>query len=287
MTLRFTKKQLLVLFLSLIVIGGGLYLWYFVMVTPLQTRVDQKQTSLETEQKLLDIVLDKKQNSTAPVISSTELQKKIPVIPLIEQLLLELEKAETTSESKIISMSYSENPLTIASETDAEQGAQQNGETATEDSAKVESTASPGTDNHPPETDESNGENQQSAPSESTEQPAIIELNPDLINGLKQITVSLTVESPSYYELEKFLSVVEHQTRITKVDSINFTGQPELTIVENEPVPLVYTVTISTFYMPIFTEFAKDAPKVNFPERSNKNNPLTIGVDEDKEKASE
>ncbi|MFS0861727.1 pilus assembly protein PilO [Fredinandcohnia sp. 179-A 10B2 NHS] len=274
MTLRFTRKQVLILVLTLTILVGGFYLWYYVIVKPVEARVEQQERTLVMEQKLLDTVLSKKQTSSAPVVSSTEIQKKIPVIPLVEQLLLELERAETVSKSKIISMSYSENALTLDSQTDA---AQQQDPNATTETSTSESTE--GTENAATET------NQQTETTEATTgEPIVIsELEPELVNGLKQITVSLTVESPSYYELEKFLSVVEHQTRITKVDSLTITGRPELTMIEQEPTPLVYAVTISTFYMPAFAELAEDAPKIKAPEPSKKRNPLTIGLDKEKE----
>jgi len=104
-------------------------------------------------------------------------------------------------------------------------------------------------------------------------------VDPELIDGLNQITVTLHVQSPNYEELEKFLSAIEHQKRITRVNSLSFTGPPELVSVEQVAEQLVYDVTISTFYMPKYTELAEEAPKLTVPSPSNKKNPLAPGLE--------
>ena len=48
--------------------------------------------------------------------------------------------------------------------------------------------------------------------------------------GLKKLTVSLSVESPTYEDLEKFIETLESLKRIVVVESINYTGGEEITI---------------------------------------------------------
>ena len=44
------------------------------------------------------------------------------------------------------------------------------------------------------------------------------------VTGLKKLTISLSVESPTYEDLEKFIRTLESLNRIVVVESINYTG---------------------------------------------------------------
>ncbi|WP_077618958.1 hypothetical protein [Bacillus sinesaloumensis] len=252
MTLHFSRKQLTILILSIVIVFGAAYLAYFMLVNPVNQKIAQLENSLKTEQRLLELVSERQQNDE-PVVSSTEIQKKIPVIPLVEQLILDIERAETLSESKVINMSYSESQFVP------------NPEEITED-VNAENTV---------DTDQENTQDETKQPEETAT------IDPELVEGLGVITVTLSVESPNYRELEKFLSVVEHQTRITKVDTLSFTGTSELTSADQVPAPLVYNVTISSFYAPKYTELADEAPILTVPTPGNKKNPLATGLEED------
>ncbi|MEH7379783.1 pilus assembly protein PilO [Bacillus sp. JJ1533] len=246
MTLHFSRKQMIQLILALAVLFGVFYLTFYLLVKPVKLRISQLENSVRTEQKLLELITDKQTNET-PTVSSTEIQKKIPVIPLVEQIVLDVQRAETLSKSRVINMSYIESEFTLA-----------------DDTQPVEQKNATNADN--------DTENNQ----ETNETDVV---DPELINGLNQITVSLHVQSPNYAELEKFLSALEHQTRITRVNSLSFTGTPELISVDQTAEQLDYDVTISTFYMPKYTELADEAPKLTVPPPSNKKNPLAPGLE--------
>ncbi|MFS0822534.1 hypothetical protein [Bacillus sp. 1P02SD] len=255
MTLHFSRKQITYLVLAIVFLLGVFYLTYLLLVKPVKLKISQLENSVKTEQRLLDVISEKRTND-APVISSTEIQKRIPVIPLVEQIVLDVQRAETLSDSNVIEMSYSESEFTLIDEIQPE-GQQ---EAANPDNTKEtkQDTNDDGTDNQLEEGDR---------------------VDPKLIDGLNQITVTLHVQSPNYEELEKFLSALEHQTRITRVNSLRFTGTPELVSVEQVAEQLVYDVTISTFYMPKYTELAEEAPKLTVPPPSNKKNPLAPGLE--------
>lgn len=255
MTLQLSRKQFTILLLSIAVILGIAYLAYFLFVSPVNQKISQLENSLKTEQRLLELV-SQKQATDEPIVSSTEVQKKLPVIPLVEQIILDIERAETLSESKVTSMSYSESEFVY---TDSENQVE---ETATENTTDTNQEVS---------TNENSSTEEENA------------IDPELVDGLSLITVTLSVESPNYKELEKFLSAVEHQTRITKVDALSFTGTSELTSIEQVPGPLVYNVTISAFYAPKYQELAEEAPKLTVPPPGNKKNPLATGLEDDNE----
>ena len=260
MTLRFTRKHVTIVGLSLIVLVGISYLIHYILVKPLETEIYTIESNIAMQQKFIDVLNEKQGKKTAPVVSSTELQKKIPVVPLVEQVILDLQQAESVSNSKISNMSFSESAFSLPVEELTTPTADQQEGVTTEgtQSEKVDVTSEP-----------------------TSEQPAF---DQTLLEGMKQVTVSLTVESPGYKGLEEFLTLIEHQTRITKVDSLTFTGKQEITSVdENIDEPLVYAITLSTFYMSAYSELADDAPKINVPKPANKKNPLFTNTLDDEE----
>lgn len=261
MTLHFSRKQIIYLVITIVFLVGVFYLTYFLLVKPVKLKIAQLENSVKTEERLLELISDKRKNDT-PIISSTEIQKRIPVVPLVEQIVLDLERAETLSESRVISMSYSESEFTFMDET---QPVEEQVETNPENIEEKDQVSS------------DNGKD------EAEQTVEVEDVDPQLIDGLNQITVTLQVQSSTYPDLEKFLSVIEHQTRITRVESLSFSGTPELTSVDQIAQPLVYDVTISTFYMPKYTELAEEAPKLTVPPPSNKDNPLATGLEKKRE----
>ncbi|MCH1626580.1 pilus assembly protein PilO [Fredinandcohnia quinoae] len=235
MTLQFTRKQLITLLLLIVLLVGSFSLFYYIKIKPIHTTNEQLRIDLKMEKRLYDTVVDKQKYNDKPIKSSTEVQKIVPVIPLVEQLILDLQRAETTSNCKITNMTFGEG-----------------------DKIQINSDASTVVK-----------KNQQ------------IIIEPEIAEALKQIIVTLTVESPSYHELEDFLATIEHQTRITKVNSLNFTGRPELYSVNQEPTSLNFDVTISSLYMPDLVDLVDDAPKIDIPDPSNKTDPLAIGLDKE------
>ncbi|PUF89962.1 MULTISPECIES: pilus assembly protein PilO [unclassified Geobacillus] len=228
MTVRFSKRQLFVFVLMLTVLGAAIIGLYFYMLYPRYQQIEELNNTVASEKKILAATRAEiaKQKSSLPE-SVVELQKKIPVKPLTEQLLLDLEKAEVVSDSTISSMTFNEE------------------ENAT-------------------------GEQQKTDASSKTEQSSS-----RLPDGLKKVTVQLTVQSPSYYQLERFLQTLENLNRIVSIESLSFTGNPELTSVDTEVNPLTYSVTVSAFYYPKLAKLQNMLPQIDVPPPSKKRNPLT------------
>ncbi|PDM41493.1 pilus assembly protein PilO [Parageobacillus yumthangensis] len=223
MTVRFSKRQLFVFVLMLTVLGAAIIGLYFYLLYPRYQQIEELNNTVASEKKILAATRAEiaKQKSGLPE-SVVELQKKIPVKPLTEQLLLDLEKAEVVSDSTISSMAFNEE------------------------------------------------ENETAEPQEKTKQSS--SAPPD---GLKKVTVQLTVQSPSYYQLERFLQTLENLNRIVSVESLSFTGNPELTSVATEVNPLTYSVTVSAFYYPKLAKLQNMLPQIDVPPPSKKRNPLT------------
>lgn len=248
MKLRFSKRQSLIIgIVALLVVLFLVYAQFF-MLTPLKSDLGIKQQSLESEQKLLEIVSQKNVEDTKKTTEDTkELQKKLPVKPLQEQLILDLEKAENLSNSKISSMSFSKD-ADVSTSTDPANAENANGQQTTENQAATTTT-----------TQDTTGQ-----------QPATSQTS-----GMKKITVSLSVESPSYEELEKFVETLESLKRIIVVESISYSGGQEITSLNQEDQPLTYSLTFSAFYMPSLADLAAELPKIDAPAPAGKDNPLS------------
>jgi type IV pilus assembly protein PilO len=250
MKLRLSKIDRMMLIFGTLLLVLLIVIAQFVFLSPLKSELKTKQQSLASEQKLLDVMTGKKMEDVAEVTEDTrELQKKVPVTPLQEQLIFDLERAENVSKSKILSMGFSkdadvtmESPQTEGANTEANQNTETTPETTTEGDAA-----------------------QQTAPASAS--------------GLKKITVSLSVESPSYEDLEKFIGTLESLQRIVVVESINYSGGKEVTNLEVQQEKLSYSLNVSAYYLPALADLVADLPKIDAPAPANKKNPLTTFSD--------
>ncbi|MEH7112092.1 pilus assembly protein PilO [Neobacillus niacini] len=250
MKLSFSKKHKLSLLIGILLIVLLVVFAQFLKLSPLKSDLETKEQTLASEKKLLDVVSEKKLDETKQVTEDTrELQKKVPVSPLQEQFILDLEKAENVSNSKIISMSFSK---------DAD--------------VPIEAETPPATET-----------------AEITEVPEVKTVQetqaeqaaPAPTSGLKKLTVNLSVESPKYEDIEKFIATLESLKRIVVVESINYTGGEEVTTLDPEKVnePLSYTLTVSAYYLPGLDDLIAELPKIDAPEPANKKNPLNAFSD--------
>jgi Type II secretion system (T2SS), protein M subtype b len=249
MKLSFSKRDSLIIgIVALIVIFLIVYAQFF-KLSPLKSDLNIKQQSLDSEQKLLEIVSQKKVEDTRKTTEDTkELQKKLPVRPMQEKLILDLEKAENLSNSKISSMSFSKD-VDVNTSNDPANAGNANGQQTTE--------------------------NQAAATQTTNQDPASKQTTPAQPVALKKLTVSLSVESPSYKELEKFIETLETLQRIIVVESISYSGGQEITSLDQEEQPLTYSLTISAFYMPSLADLAAELPKIDAPAPAGKDNPLS------------
>lgn len=243
-------KSIFVAFFVIIIltIAGAQLLF----VQPLQAELDQKKQSLQIEQKLLEAIEEKKGAlSENKLVSTTELQKRMPVQPLVDQLILDLEKAEVVSNSTIKSMAFA---------TDAATSEEGTTETAPAEAPPANTEGQPATS----ATD--------SAGTETAVDSAVASALPI---GVKKVSVELSIESPSYEDLEKFIATLESMKRISVVAKIDFTGGEEITTLGEEDEPLIYTLSLTAFYMPDLKDLEDHLPELATPDPANKRNPLS------------
>ncbi|CAH2716263.1 hypothetical protein BACCIP111895_03447 [Neobacillus rhizosphaerae] len=246
MKLRFSKRDKLIVGVGILLLVLIIVYAQFFFLTPLKSDLGIKQQEFKSEQKLLDIVSQKKADNTVTSAEDTrELQKKIPVEPLQEQLILDLEKAETISNSEIKSMSF-------AKDADAN---------STENQTNTQTTNAPQNTTTDANATYQNAGEQQSGPAAPT--------------GMKKLTVQLSVESPTYEELEKFIKTLESLKRIVVVEAITYSGGEEITSLDQADQPISYSLTISAFYMPSLADLKAELPKIDAPAPAGKENPLS------------
>lgn len=229
MILRVTRQQFILFLLACTIVLGMFYFGYLFVLQPLKQKAQSLSGQLETERRLLAELTnqfgERRQLSKESVI---ELQKQLPTKPLLDQFLIDLEKAEVVSKSSILSMSFGEN--------DEGTGEQSN---------------------------DQNEENEVSDPPTSS-----------LPEGIEKITVTLEVQSSSYYQLEEFIEALEGTNRIITVESLAFTGNEEL-ITEDQPVaPLRYSLKVSALYYPKLEELKDKISELEIPKPAEKTSPL-------------
>lgn len=240
MAKQLSKKQLVIISMSSLMILLLFIFLYFLIIKPLETEHDRLESDLKTEKQLLEVVqtrVAQMQNQTYE--STIELQKRVPVKPILEQFLLDLEKAEVVSNSFISNMSFGEAEVTP--QNTLEEYVDMNNNEETSDEAQEQ---------------------------ENAQFPA----------GLEKITVNLSVVAPDYFALEEFITTLESQKRITQIENLVFAGTEEITSIEQEINPIPFTLTVSTFYLPSLTDLVDDLPTLETPLPSNKKNPFPTGI---------
>ncbi|NHM30476.1 hypothetical protein [Neobacillus terrae] len=269
MRFYFSKKEKWILSVLSVMLVAFVGLGYICFIQPAKADFQIKQQSLQTQKQILNAVLEKRasvKNST--VKSTTELQKLLPVKPFEEQLVVDLGKAEVVSNSTIKTMTFSEGSGSLNKGNSGQ-------ETATNNSANPVS-------NNANTTQSTTVSGNVAAASNTTEQGQSSnpqQSNTPLPAGIEKVTVDMNIESSTYEDLEKFLTTLENQKRITVIEKINFTGTKEITSLEDTEGPLNYNVTFSAFYMPGLKDLEDELPRFETPPPSNKRNPLSKFAD--------
>ncbi|MFI8685584.1 hypothetical protein [Rossellomorea sp. NPDC077527] len=240
MNIQFDRKEWLLIGTSSVLVLSLILgcVWFFYL--PVKTQKESLQNEIQTETKLIEVLDNKiasiKQDSFE---NSSSLQQKVPVKPLTQQLLIDLEKAEIVSDSLITSIEFTEGSVALP---------------VTEEAATspIEGTS---------ETD--------GAASTDSAEPAEV-----LPSGLQKLTATMSVEAKSYFEIEKFIEKLEELHRIVEVEQISFSGPAELLQYEDEFENIQLNIVVSAFYLPGLVELEKELPKLDAPVPSNKKNPF-------------
>ena len=276
----FNKKQFFLLggtFLFLVLLFIFLYFYLF---DPVKKELAFKTSELKNEEQILEAVQAKAGTGTSVDFkSTTELQKRLPVQPLTDQFVLNLEKAEVVSNSFIVDMEF----------TDGEKAAEEVPPEATEETeTKDDTSESSDASEQEPEANEGEAtatiEAEEST--ESTDEvPAdsVPEAPATLPNSLKKISAKMNVRSSSYEEMLEFIQTIQSTNRIVTIDGLIFDGAEEVTTRDQSVEPLEYELVVSAYYYPSLTDLQKQTPTVVTPKPSEKKNPFSRNESDDAE----
>ncbi|MBH0169379.1 hypothetical protein [Fictibacillus sp. 18YEL24] len=251
----------------LILIIGGVY-GYFGLLTPLHQKIE----SVDAEMKQQEVILDKASASVAVTTQTSEntfaLQEEVPVKPLVDQLMLQFEKAEVLSDSLILTVDFTDDDVTEEDEVVAEETTD---DTTTEETPDTENAETSTEANSDVEDDISNEDD--TVETSETTIPAEPEVLPQ---GVKKITAEMSVVSKDFKSIKTFIKTIEELKRVIVVEGITFSGMDELEVASPDAVTdqLKYEITISAYYLPELTDYLKDLPKGEFPAPNGKEDPL-------------
>lgn len=238
MTLLSSKKGKLYSIIGIMIIILLFIGLYFLYIQPLKSTLANKQREMQTEEQLLAVIESQIHDTGSDSFEGTEeLQKKLPVKPLVEQLMLDIEKAEVVSGSLVTNMEFSMGEIE---------------EDTTEEQLEIDLEETP-------------ADEQEESKS-----------NIPLPEGMKKTTVVLTVNSSNYFEMEKFIDSIESENRIILVGNLQIDGQEEVVSTDQEKQLIVSEITISAFYMPALTDLIDQLPKMTVPKTGEKKNPFSM-----------
>ncbi|WP_042354912.1 type 4a pilus biogenesis protein PilO [Bacillus rubiinfantis] len=239
MNLEFSKKHLLIIIVSGFVIGLLVFFAYYQYIIPVNNSLQQKKSELKMTSQELTIIQDKlKQASKQTAVSTMQLQQQVPVKRMLDQLFLNVEKAEIVSGSTITEIKLNS----------SEEGENQEVPQVSTETAKESSTGS----------EKPSSEKDQTMPS-----------------GIKKTSILVSGEAETYFEMERFVQEVKALQRIIKIEQFTFTGQEERHLVDQTHQPIKFEAVLAAYYYPELVDLQKELPPLDIPAVSNKKDPLS------------
>lgn len=211
-----------------------------VFLTPYKEQVAEQEDSLAQEQKILSAIESNKEESKREqILTSRTIQQQLPVVPLIDQLLIGLDRAENASTSLInsISIADSESSLTIKEPED--------------------------------EFVDKGGNNEEAEGLDTEVDKPIDDEAEQLIEGLHTLQFTVDVTSENYDEMLGFMKEIQSLSRVVQIESVQFDA-PEN---ENE---LGYSIVMNSYYQPLYAELANEAPQYHYGGSPNKVDPFAM-----------
>ncbi len=107
MGISFTKKALIILIASVVLTMFIVTAFYLSFVSPMFQARTVAENQLLTEQKMLELLHEQEAEQEEEIAEqTTQLQRKLPVDPLIDQLLLDIQRVEALSNTYILDMNF-------------------------------------------------------------------------------------------------------------------------------------------------------------------------------------
>ncbi|WP_071395916.1 hypothetical protein [Bacillus tuaregi] len=248
------KKQHLIILIGILLFVGIVAGGYFLYLQPLNDKLDRKQTELDMANQQLSIIESKTVEAGEQTAeSSMKLQKLVPVKRQLEQLILDIEKAEIISNVMIDEIRMNG--------TDADELIEVEQKTEEEDTSDEEAP-------------EGNADEEQEEADREEDEEEIEMVEVELPEGVNRTSISIKGTAVNYFELERFIDSLLSLNRIIVIDNLSFEGNSEYRKTDQEPEKTEFELAMSAFYYPKLVDLIKELPPIDTPEAANKKNPL-------------
>ncbi|QSS99110.1 hypothetical protein IMZ31_13600 [Pontibacillus sp. ALD_SL1] len=240
MKIEWRRIHTIVVVLLVIVFLAFYWIVHSLYVDPALQEVDRVKSSLNNEERILNSLADQKtEQQDLTLKTSRELQLKLPVLPVQDQVILAIERAENVSGTYIESVVLDGDEM-------IETGENEGGDTVEPTSETEEEVA------------------------EEAEEASAVD-SPPVMPSVNALTYQVNVQANSFKDLTLFLEELEQIPRLVSFDEIEF--QPnESTTDEGEQVS--FLVTFSAFYEPDLSGLQDELPQYHYPEPSQKETPF-------------
>ncbi|CAM3823578.1 hypothetical protein [Alkalicoccus chagannorensis] len=278
------RRDKILVILSAVLVAVGLLFLYFQMIQPELDEREATEEELESETQYaaeLEAQLEEEMEEAAERSDlTTEHQRRLPVVRLTDQFLLDLSMAEELSEVRImdIDMTYDQPVYTYettevsdssdppAARTDIDDVREEEPEedeelVGTDDDVDAEDTEI--------ESDLEDRE-EETADADEAERGAV---QGDEIDGVRRQTALIELKVNTYDHLSGFLEEVDALVRDVNIDSILFLGQDSDRIFDGES-DIFFEVEVSSYYYPELEELEPEAPIVDYPEDEDRDSPF-------------
>ncbi|GGD03535.1 hypothetical protein [Pontibacillus salipaludis] len=252
MKIEWRRIHTIVVVILLIVFLAFYWIVHSLYVDPALQEVDQVKSSLKNEERILNSLAEQEtEQQDLTLKTSRELQLKLPVLPVQDQVILAIERAENVSGTFIESVILNGDEIIEVEEDEIVDTAEPTSETE----EKVEEEA-------------------------EVEEEALAVDPPPVMPSVNALTYQVNVLAKSFEDLTLFLEELERIPRLVSFDEIEF--QPnDSTTDEGEQVS--FLVTFSAFYEPDLSGLKDELPQYHYPDPSQKETPF----EEDDEDLSE
>lgn len=202
MTVAYTKKQVIILLILLLIAVGVIVGVHFLYLKPLEASLTVEESNLEQQKQLLQIATEKEANQepAEPIVTPTEnLELAIPNYLGIQSILSNIENAEMLSQTHVLNISVQEQAEDTTDE-------------ATEEELTSEEVLDEGTTDY-----ETKGE-----AAESEETTETTEVAEPTTTSVKRTDLTITFEGDTEEQLKSFIRSLEASDRLMQVTSFNY-----------------------------------------------------------------
>ncbi|PRO64897.1 hypothetical protein [Alkalicoccus urumqiensis] len=279
--MTFAAKQKLLTFGVLLLVVLSLTAVYFNTVHPEWTGAADAEEAAETEDAYIQELegqLREAEEEASGMASTTDLQRRLPVVRQTDQFLMDISMAEELADIRIMDIYMDYDQPVYAYETvevGPSTGAEDQGEsiddvrreeieedeelTATDDDVELEDVDL-----------ESDLEDREVETDETLPDGAVQE---EPLNGVRKQTAVIELKVNTYEHLERFLAELDALERYTNIESILFLGQDEDRIFDGQS-DIFFEVQVSSFYYPAREDLEPEAPVRDYPETPDRESPF-------------